>query len=532
MKLLHGPIWLNFILLMLFSACVTKPGDPSSINSGNATSSEFFGPVLQGQSLEVEIDSSLDIDLVASNDESTFIYLIDQQPMYGILLGQPPYVTYYPTEEVTGNDLFYFSVINSKGQITRASVVIKIRPSQTVIYVRTDGDDDTGEVGNSDFPFQTAQAGVDAAIALDTSNLRHVILDFGEGEFGNVELTTEFGNFVTWRGSGLDVTKIGVVASTGVSTTEDDRDGTRSPDIIINSDLTISFLQIISTGGSATSPSTRDVLGATPGRIAFTGVATFINSYPGFGKALSSGDTIGADGGTIVVEKGSIVSQVTAYGASGKIPGRGGEIIIHGDVTNKVIANGASSSSYDGGDGGKIWVTGHVLGFVTAKGGNGANGGVGGEVTILGKVDSYIHAYGGRGLSGKGGDGGIAKIHSGASVYDINVGGGQGTGGGGMGGYTEVTEAKAQNIYARGGGSSSGDIDENGGAGGYVNLFAGARANVVIVDGGSCTSTEGGEGGVISVHELAIFNSDLSTVLGGVCTSGGTTGADGEITEI
>jgi len=517
---------------MIFGACVTKPGDPSSINSGNATSSEFFGPVLEGQSLEVEIDNSIEIDLVAINDESTFIYLIDQQPMYGMLLGTPPYVTYYPTEEVTGNDLFYFSVINSKGQTTRASVVIKIKPKLSVIYVRADGDDSTGEVGNSDSPFQTAQGAVDAALSVNVSNLRHIVLDFGEGDFGDVDLFVEFGKFVTWRGVGSDLSKIGVVTSFGGSTTVDDKDGTKSPDLMINTDSTLSFFKILSIGGSASSPVSRDVYGGSPGRIAFTGLARFINSNPGFGEALSSGDSIGAPGGTIVVEKGSVVEEVTAYGAKGKIAGRGGEIIIHGVVKNKVIANGAASSSYDGGDGGKIWVTGHVLGFVTARGGNGAYGGRGGEVTIFGQVGSYISAYGGRGLSDKGGDGGIVNILSQASVFDIDVGGGNGTGGGGTGGYVEVTEARARNINAKGGSSTSSVLDENGGAGGYVNLFAGAIANIVNADGGSCASTFGGDGGTLLVHELAIYNSVLSSVLGGFCTLGGTAGTVGEISEI
>lgn len=66
-----------------------------------------------------------------------------------------------------------------------------------VIFVETDGDDDTGQVGNPALPFQTAQAAYEAWLSNGGGTLV-----FGAGSFGDIDLSAGSATWLRLRGNG------------------------------------------------------------------------------------------------------------------------------------------------------------------------------------------------------------------------------------------------------------------------------------------------------------------------------------------
>src|SRR5690606_23823664 len=84
-------------------------------------------------------------------------------------------------------------------------------------------------VSDPDKAFLTAQAAVDAAIALNPSAAKPVTIDVGAGSFGDVRLTQDFGEHVSWKGVDSTVSTIGDVDASGVAGADGADDGLGNP---------------------------------------------------------------------------------------------------------------------------------------------------------------------------------------------------------------------------------------------------------------------------------------------------------------
>lgn len=496
---------------------------------GNLSSSEFLGPVLVSQDVEVEHGGYIELDLTATNEDPSFEYTISRQPMYGTIVGTPPIVYYLPGDGFLGYDRFYFSATNSLGQWSQASISVSVIPDTTTIYLRITGNDTTGTPDSLIKPYKTAQKAVETAIALSPSKTNRVVIDAGTGSFGNVILTDDFGPYVSWTISDLVFPVIGNITATG-ATGGNNVDGSRGWDITIDADPSFTFGNITSQGGNGGAATTRNTYGGKPGSITIMGITGNILSIPGSGQKLSDGTCLGQNGGNVLIEEDSEVGYILAEGTTCDHSGNGGNVIINGEVTGNVYAGGGSSG--EGGNGGSVSISGTVIGTIYANGGSGDDGGNGGIVSISGTLTGDIEATGGSGTLVSGGKGGTAEIQIGSTLRDVNVSGGDGATLGGLGGDVTVIDAALRYILANGGASSfaGGGIVNIGGAGGAITLDGYAYAEILSALGGSCNNTIGGNGGTLYIHSSAIYNSDDSVYDPGTCNGGGTTGDVGSLT--
>jgi hypothetical protein len=524
------------VLILILSACVTDPGDPSDINSGNPTSSDFFGPVINGKTYEVTIGGSVDLDLRAENNDETIMYQISMPPKYGTILGAPPFVTYFPYGDYLGQDLFYYSAINFKGQISYASIIVTLNPRERHIYISPTGSDSEGEVDDPFSPFQTAQRAVDVAIELSPTQYEPVYLNFSEGSFGNVEVSEEFGAHVYWRGAGSEESVIGDFYSRGVNG-DTNENGTDAPYLIINSDMSLAFQNIVKVGGLGGDATLRATSGGSSGSLKFKGKANYLSLNCGYGLTLD-GDYQTGSLGSVTLEENSLVREISVAGYPVKYPSSGGEVIIYGEVELGVIVSGGNSEEASGGAGGIVWImeTGIVGGDISLTGGNGVDGGRAGRVEVYGRVFGDILAIGGESTTGFGGDGGEVVLRNSSRTGSIFASGGHSTssstGSGGRGGYVTLIDAEAQNIVVNGGNSESSDSVDSAGNGGAVVLEGNSSAQIISANGGNCDSSSPGSGGQISYVSLSTFEISDSEVSGGTCSGNSLIGEDGDISQL
>lgn len=181
-----------------------------------------------------------------------------------------------------------------------------------VAYVRSDGDDETGEIGNPGKPFATAQA---ACTAIEASSAGNYALRLGVGSFGGITYTA----FLAARlrsitGEGASVSFLGgIVAngSVGADGTSESPSGSAGSDgfaINLRGDGTVDLGDISANGGNGGSGgiSGDGEVGGDGGAGGGAG-DVFLSGFT-FGTLAASGGTGGG---------GSFGNSVTGGGGSG-----------------------------------------------------------------------------------------------------------------------------------------------------------------------------------------------------------------------
>ncbi|HXH74516.1 MAG TPA: Ig-like domain-containing protein [Bacteriovoracaceae bacterium] len=464
------------------------------------------------------------IDLTVTSAHSAVTYNISHPPKYGFLLGTPPSVIYVPNPGFVGYDRFYYTATDVSGNYSRASVTINVTPDIKMIYLKTTGNDATGTVDNINYPFQTAQAAVDAAMEINTSASNTVVIRAYAGSFGAVTLDAAFGDYVSWIGAGVTSSYIGNITATGDDGAIDFA-GKPGPAITIKSDNTITFADITSRGGNGGAAATKDTQGGKAGIISFKGTGGNIYAISGMGASFSDGSCIGAHGGQVTIQADTTVSSVTSNGYSCATSGNGGTIEVAGEVTGDIYAEGGAGTV--SGMGGTVKITGTVNGSIFVPGGDGDAGGAGGTVNIFGHVLGSIDASGGDALVENGGAGGAIHFFADSSGVDIYAPGGFGLKSGGQGGYVYLLRAAAQDVFVNGGASLStvAAVPVNaGGKGGGISLDGYSSLRNISAKGGDCNTTEAGDGGDVLIHSTSTYSLNANVVNGGACGMPGSVG--------
>lgn len=479
----------------------------------------------------------LPLDLTNGHSDPTIGWSVTQYPIHGHLYGTAPDFIYAPDPNFVGVDRLYFTATDAKGKLTRGTISIKVDSSVRVIYLCTTGNDLTAEVDNVAKPFLTTQAAINAAMKLQPSLTKNVVINVGPrtvGDFGNAVVTSDFGQFVSWVGTN-STSKVGTISGVGDNALAADLNGSPGPNIIIDSDLIVTFKNVTSIGGNAGSAVTRDTFGGAAGAITFKGKGSILSTSPGTGTVLSTGQCLASSGGLITVAEGATVTSVSAVGAgSCEVNGNGGSVVVIGTVNGSVTASGGSGAAFPllstGGKGGTVVVNGLVTGIIQAQGGNGSSAaGMGGDVTINGTVASVIYAVGGNSTNGSGGAGGIVTVNESALASTISAYGGQGTSGG-AGGSVALHMATAEDLYVAGGVATA--LAGPAGAGGTITVGVRSAAGTLNATGGVCNVTNPGKGGKISISTSATATYTAGSVLGGTCTGSANVGVNGTIKSI
>ena len=90
-------------------------------------------PIAIAQTVDTEEDTPADIVLTGTDaDGDDLDFFIERGPLHGSLAGVPPNVTYAPFADYTGVDNFEFSVRDTTGRSSRATVQIQIDPAALV----------------------------------------------------------------------------------------------------------------------------------------------------------------------------------------------------------------------------------------------------------------------------------------------------------------------------------------------------------------------------------------------------------------
>jgi len=228
------------------------------------------------------------------------------------------------------------------------------------------GDDGTAVVGNSALPFVTAQAAVDALLALGTpmSAANPAALFVGVGSFGNVTVAVDL--------KGLNIAGLGKAASRIGNITAEEKD------IEITSDLSVKLgdisSQSASSGGSAGDIT---LFGCIAVNLMAAGLGGVAGTNGGPGEGGGTGGS-GGNGGTITIQCCQISGYCNTGGANG---GNGGDA---GDDGMGTPANGGDGGN--GGNGGNLnALSSSIVGATSSNtkgtggaGGNGVNGGTNG----------------------------------------------------------------------------------------------------------------------------------------------------------
>jgi len=544
-----------------------KANDGSS-DSNTATISISVNPVndaplAEGQSVNVSYNTATAITLAGTDVDGDSIasYTVVSGPSHGSLTGSASSLTYTPTAAYTGADAFTFKVNDGSVDSSTATVSITVASTYT-IYLRSSGDDGVAVVGDISKPYLTAQAAVNAAIAQVSGAAHRVVMDVGSlnsGNFGDITLTQDFGQYVDWVGVDSTHSVIGNVVANGANGTDAVDDGNGTPAsgqdgfngfaVHINAASNVKFGNITSNGGRGGAnfnpgmdPGIATTSGGGNGGVIAIGANAIIGHLTANGgiegpgaEDLGTYGTGGGRGGTITVAAGAQAGNVTALGGgiyklmrSATFGGAGGSVTINGTVGIVNVTGGTDTLPYDpyarsiAGDGGSVLVgsTGQTS-TIIADGGIGSNAGEeykgngnGGTVSVSGVVTGFIHANGGddeaQGGS-SGGSGGTITLNNGATVSgNIAADGGTGYATGASGGTITVNNASVVgNITADGGRDYGGGYDGNnvpGSSGGTVTLNSGATITGSITAKGSDAGTPiswyaiGGNGGTITLN--------------------------------
>jgi hypothetical protein len=271
--------------------------------------------------------------------------------------------------------------------------------SHTAIYVRTTGNDTTGD-GSSGSPYATAQKAFDIAAATPGN----CVLDFGVGSFGGVTLTQDWPLRIAVRGVGPTQSFVGGINGSGENIVFDFENyvtlapPTNGRNVSLASDLSINVGNISVVGGN------NDVDNLEPsgngGLVTITDcVGLLVNSSSGTG-----GGGLGVPGLNMVAGDvtlaGSNFGDITATGGNGTdhMSGFGGDVETTNSTTGNINCSGGETyySQGFGGSAGEVTVSNSTTGNITCSGGYGAEtGGYAGDVAITNSTCGSINTIGG-----------------------------------------------------------------------------------------------------------------------------------------
>ena len=125
-----------FILLFFLFGCNTE--DSSSSPFVEITKVNL--PIAEKEDIVLNINERKKIMLRGVDEEDKALsFKISKSPENGILEGTPPYLTYTPFTNFTGNDIFYFNVDNGMEISKEASVSLVIKETNDFSFVRVSG---------------------------------------------------------------------------------------------------------------------------------------------------------------------------------------------------------------------------------------------------------------------------------------------------------------------------------------------------------------------------------------------------------
>lgn len=331
--------------------------------------------------------------------------------------------------------------------------------SYTPIYVRTTGDDDTGD-GSSGSPYATAQKAFDEALAAGSGDY---VLDLGVGSFGGVTLTADWPSRIAVRGAGATDSFLGGINGNGAAGVFDwDNNvpisaSTAGFNVTLVSDNTVNLGDISCNGGQGGG-------GPGVGNGAAGGVVTLTDCTCldiGVGGGGGNADGTASGGGGVVLENSTCaninasggVASSTNPAAGGSAPG--GSVTLTGSTCASINCAGGYHSSGDSpsSSGGNVSLTDSTCtGNISNSGGvvGSTSAGSGGSTTLDNSTCGNITGVGGFGsMGGTAGNGGTISIINDSQFGDIDVSGGYP--GGGNGGAITVISSVGGIVTTAGG---------------------------------------------------------------------------------
>jgi hypothetical protein len=504
---------------------------------------------VEGQNLSVRVGQSLDVELVASDPDGDVLSYAFKTPAHGTLVGSGPTLTYLPGPGFYGTDSFEVSA--SDGTNVSEPATIRIAVLRRTVYLRAGASSD-GLADVSLGVVSTAQAAVDAAIAAIPSAQDPVLIDVGVGTFGDVTLTSAFGENVFWTGAGPSASVVGNILASGnagVAAVYDLDSNLITPGaasgngraIVLNGDAQLSFGAVRSDGGHAADDSgcsgswfgaggaagsvrigaaTRVASVSAKGGNAGTRVCTGGGAPAGAGGRveIGAGAQVGAinvtggtsslenfeasagEAGDVEVATGAVVGAVTARGGTSLVGlvtgGSGGEVVLYGTASS-IDATGGENGVGVSGAGGRVVIRGSV-GSVLAKGGSGADlGGLGGQIEVYGTAGNVDASGGSSGRAA--GHGGTVHVHATGVASDVIA-----NGGGGVGGYNDLGDGGTitiDGVAARVFANAGEGFAEDAGVGGTVVING--SCDEVYASAPGYRYIAGGNGGSIRVNSGA-----------------------------
>ena len=471
------------LIVLALAAC--KPVVSTSKKKSAAAGNE--APVAVDFNLSVRDNAVLSVTLAATDAEGdSLVYELLDEPLHGDFTGTAPNLSYTPDAPFEGNESLSYQVSDGQGNVVEATIEIEIAHA-SVVYLRADGDDGTGLIGDASLAFQSAQAAVDAAIAASPSTQFPVTIDVGAGDvtnFGSVVLSANFGQHVSWRGAGAGISSIGGIDASGPAGFSPTYPGYDAPcaeggsgedggvgyQLMLSGDSTVNLGSIRSVGGS----------GGTP-------------YYDGCGSPYMNGN--GGSGGSVEIGAGTLV---------GSIDVSGGQTGGGGSTYNVPVAGGGGSVSVGAGaETGTINARGGLPGvFVTANSGSGGNIAIG-----AGAETDDLYADAGDDEDNawlrQGGTGGNVTIAENASVGDVSADGGYSDffDGGTAGSVTIAAGVSHGSVRLVGGNTQWGHL---AGSGGTLTTAQAIFPATVNVWGGSVGDQAASFGTVIVNADLSL----------------------------
>lgn len=476
-----------------------------------------IAPVTVDSSSTIYQNVPLDLTLGASDaDGDSLIYYIITAPAFGTLTGTGANMTYTPGTNFLGLDSFTFMVFDGTENSNISTAYISV--VTPTLFLRTTGNDLTGAINDPALPFQTAQAAADAIIAFAPSAVRPLIVDVGAGNFGNINVSVNFGSFVTWKGVSAATSIIGDISSNGTDGAPgfpagvpadgdyDGEPGTNAKNLTITSDYNIQFGNISANGGDgglhATDP---DDFEARPGshgiggRLSLTGKFGLLTSIGGDGHAGGAGGDINLYGTStslaINASGGQDLCTFTSFCPTTVASGNGGYVRVYAGsvVTGNITSNGGGNNGVEiagtqaTGRGGIVYVGGTVNGSITNRGGDTYDAivGKGGNVTV---------------------DGSGIVTGTITSTSGISSNAGEGSAGG-----VVIVKGSAQDIY-------TGSYGFDGGKGGTVQVSG--TANNIYTHNNTTQPEEGVDGGVVLIEATGTVNNITTNAGFGTVTNG------------
>lgn len=266
----------------------------------------------------------------------------------------------------------------------------------TIIYIRTNGDNDTGD-GSEALPYLTAQKAFDVAVVGSGPHL----LNFGIGNFGGVTLTQDWPSRIAVVGVNATQSFLGGINGNGTDAVTDFDTytivlpATNGKNISIVGNNSIN-LGTITTNGAYGGDTNYDFInGSNGGNVYLTNIyASNITATGGTGGNLNGGN--GGNGGNITLN-GCSVNELTANGGLVSYVGnggRGGDVELTDSSCGNININGSDGdASGVGGSGGNVLLTNSIAGNINSIFGiNYFPGVVNGNITLSSSTVKIINA--------------------------------------------------------------------------------------------------------------------------------------------